>query len=406
MRILCTLAVENEGPTDVPRPKGVTDGKWDKVDQQQVTAALKNADATASTLKLALSGGKGALLGLTQEELETIAVEHGEKKYRGKQIYDALYKRGAREIDDFKQLPKSFRELLAQSGLYVGRSEVHHVAKAKDGTAKLLIKLSDNRIVETVGIPATKAQNPRLTVCVSSQGKGGFARNLKANEIVDQVLAVQEYFGQRVTHIVFMGMGEPLLNLPSVIAAHRCLNQEVGIGARNMTISTVGVPNAIMKLAKHKIQSTLAVSLHAPNQDLRIQLIPSAKVYPIEALLMDCQAYFNYTKRRVSFEYTLLAGVNDSRDDARELGQLLRKYGLAGHVNIIPYNPVDGAPYDRPTKRGVEEFKQELEKYKMEVTVRETRGLEAAAACGQLRNAFQKTPLEEGASAALSGAAS
>jgi 23S rRNA (adenine2503-C2)-methyltransferase len=225
---------------------------------------------------------------------------------------------------------------------------------------------------------------------------GGFARNLLPHEIVDQVLTVQEAFeGRRASNVVFMGMGEPLLNLPSVMTAHAFLNRELAIGARHITISTVGVPNAIQKLAAYDTQSTLAVSIHAPNQKLREQLVPSAHAYPLQALMHDCSEYFRLTGRRVSFEYTLLAGVNDGPEHAEELASLLRRHhGMKSHCNLIQWNPVDDSEYKRPSKQTVMRFAGILQKAGVAASVRQTRGLEAAAACGQLRNRHQKVPLE------------
>lgn len=232
-------------------------------------------------------------------------------------------------------------------------------------------------------------------------GKGGFARNLLPHEIVDQVMHVQEAFGRRVSNVVFMGMGEPLLNLPSVMAAHTSLNCDLAIGARHITISTVGVPNAIVRMAEYNTQSTLAVSIHAPNQSLRESIVPSAKVYPLDALLRDCAEYFRLTGRRVSFEYTLLAGINDGIEHAKELAALLRKYhgnrkggkGMKSHVNVIHWNPVDDSEFKRPGKQVVQRFVNTLRENGVIASVRQTRGLEAAAACGQLRNRHQKIPL-------------
>ena len=199
----------------------------------------------------------------------------------------------------------------------------------------------------------------RCTFCAT--GKGGFARNLAPHEIVDQVLALEEYFGQRVSNVVFMGMGEPLLNVPNVLKAHEALNKEIGIGARHITISTVGVRGSIEKLAHAQLQSVLAVSLHAPNQELRETIIPSAKVYPMEDLLQDCEQYFVATGRRVTFEYTLLGGINDQPEHAKELGRLLYARNLASHVNLIPYNPVDDSDYQRPSRATVYAFRDILE---------------------------------------------
>ena len=188
-------------------------------------------------------------------------------------------------------------------------------------------------------------------------------------------------------------MGEPLLNLRGVLAAHRALNEDVGISGRGITISTVGVPNAIRKLAEHGLASTLAVSLHAPSQEIRERIIPSAKAYPFEALLADCRAYFQMTGRRVTFEYTLLAGVNDSVECARQLATVLSRNKLNSHVNLIPYNPVDDSDYVRPSNNTVFNFARAVREGGCGASIRVTRGLEAAAACGQLRNAFVKNPL-------------
>lgn len=205
-----------------------------------------------------------------------------------------------------------------------------------------------------------------------------------------------DYTHTSITHTHTCSMGEPLLNLPSVIRAHQTLNQDFNIGARHITISTVGVPNSIRKLASYDLQSTLAVSIHAPTQEMREILVPSAKAYPLHALMRDCEDYFKATGRRVSYEYTLLAGVNDNPDHAHQLALLLQQYGsMKSHVNLIPWNPVDDSQFKRPTTRNVKDFVRVLEKHGVAVSVRHTRGLEAAAACGQLRNMHQKSPLQE-----------
>lgn len=346
------------------------------------------------------------LLGMSEQELQEVAVGLGQQSYRGKQLHHLIYKRKVKEIQDFSQLPLAFRNDLQEAGWKVGRSPIHQSVTAADGTIKLLIKLEDNRLIETVGIPVEDDKNTvRLTACVSSQvgcplrcsfcatGKGGFSRNLKRHEIVEQVLAVEELFKHRVTNVVFMGMGEPMLNLKSVLEAHQCLNKDVQIGQRMITISTVGVPNTIRKLASHKLQSTLAVSLHAPNQKLRETIVPSAKSYPLDAIMKDCRDYALETSRRVSFEYALLAGVNDKTEHAVELAELLHEWGRGYHVNLIPFNPIEGSDYKRPHKKAVMAFAAALESRKITVSTRQTRGLDASAACGQLRNKFQKSPL-------------
>lgn len=350
------------------------------------------------------------LLGMSEQDLQQLALDFGQQSYRGKQLHHLLYKRKVKEIQDFSHLPLAFRNELQDAGWRVGLSSVHKAVTAADGTVKLLVKLEDNRLVETVGIPVKDDKGSvRLTACVSSQvgcplrcsfcatGKGGFSRNLKRHEIVEQVLAIEEVFKHRVTNVVFMGMGEPMLNMKEVLEAHRCLNKDIQIGQRMITISTVGVPNTIKKLASYKLQSTLAISLHAPNQKLREKIVPSAKSYPLNAIMKDCRDYFHETSRRVSFEYTLLAGVNDAVEHAKELAELLHEWGPGYHVNLIPYNPIEGSEYKRPYKKSVLAFSTALESRKITVSVRQTRGLDASAACGQLRNEFQKTPLLSGA---------
>jgi 23S rRNA (adenine2503-C2)-methyltransferase len=215
-------------------------------------------------------------------------------------------------------------------------------------------------------------------------GKSGFTRNLKAYEIVDQILTVQEDFQKRVSNVVFMGMGEPLLNLKEVVKAVKSINQDIGIGQRSLTISTVGLPSKIRELEEYKLQVTFAVSLHASNQKLRKQLIPSANHYPLNRLLDECREYVQITGRRVTFEYVLLAGVNDLPENALELAQLLR--GFQTHVNLIPYNPISEADYQRPDQKRINQFADILKQKKIAVSIRYSRGLEADAACGQLRS--------------------
>lgn len=332
---------------------------------------------------------QSALLGKSLEELTEWVQEKGQPAYRGKQLHNWLYQKGARSLHDITVFPKQWREQVQDQT--IGRSAIAHRSIASDETRKYLLRLDDGEVIETVGIPTAK----RLTVCVSSQvgcpmncdfcatGKGGFTRNLNAHEIVDQVLTVAEDFQRRVSHVVFMGMGEPLLNLKAVVAAVKSLNRDVGIGQRNLTVSSVGIPQQIPRLAKEKLQITLAISLHAPNQTLREQLIPSGGGYPLSDLITDCREYVETTHRRVSFEYILLAGVNDTPDHAEELAQLLR--GFQTHVNLIPYNPISEVDYQRPDKKRIQAFQSALEDAKIAVSVRYSRGLDADAACGQLR---------------------
>lgn len=329
------------------------------------------------------------LLGATLAELTAWVQQQGQPAYRGRQLQEWIYQKGVRSLNEISVFPKTWRSSLAE--VPIGRSTVHYRSVAPDGTVKYLLRLADGQIIETVGIPTEK----RLTVCVSSQvgcpmacdfcatGKGGFSRNVGRHEIIDQVLTVQEDFQRRVSHIVFMGMGEPLLNTENVVGSIKSLNEDVGIGQRCMTLSTVGIRDRIRQLAQHDLQVTLAVSLHACNQALREQLIPSARRYPLEDLLAECREYVQLTGRRVTFEYVLLAGVNDLPEHAAELASLLR--GFQSHVNLIPYNPIREADYKRPSSQRIQAFVNVLKQQQIAVSVRYSRGLEADAACGQLR---------------------
>lgn len=329
------------------------------------------------------------LLGASLSELTDWVQQSGQPSYRGKQLHQWLYQKGARSLAEITVFPKSWRETAGD--VAIGRSQIHHRSISPDGTIKYLLRLADGSLIETVGMPTDR----RLTVCVSSQvgcpmacdfcatGKGGFQRNLAVHEIVDQVLTVQEDFDRRVSNIVFMGMGEPLLNVPNVLGALRCLNQDVGIGQRSMTVSTVGIPGQIRRLADLQLQSTLAVSLHASNQALREQLIPSARSYPLEDLFAECRDYVKLTGRRLSFEYLLLAELNDRPEHADELARHLR--GFQNHVNLIPYNPISEVDYQRPSPQRVQDFVRALKDRHIAVSVRYSKGLDVDAACGQLR---------------------
>ena len=341
------------------------------------------------------------LLGRSAAELERWAVSQGQKPFRGRQLHDWLYAKGARSLADITVLPKSWRESLKAEGVEVGRLKEVHRAVAADATTKLLLSTDDGETIETVGIPTDQ----RLTVCVSSQvgcpmacrfcatGKGGLQRSLRTHEIVDQVLSVRDLMDRRPSHIVFMGMGEPLLNSQAVLDAIRCLNDDLGIGQRRITVSTVGVPKTLPQLAEMALatlgraQFTLAVSLHAPNQALREELIPTAHAYPYEVLLDDCRHYLAVTGRRVSFEYILLGGLNDAPEHAAELAD--RVGGFQSHVNLIAYNPIEEEEFQRPTRARIETFQRVLERRGVAVSLRASRGLDQNAACGQLRRQRQ-----------------
>ena len=342
------------------------------------------------------------LLGFSLQELEEWAKEYNQPAFRGRQVHEWMYLKGVRHLDEITVLPKKLKEILKLKGVTVGRLHELERHVSIDQTTKLLLGTIDGQRIETVGIPTAQ----RLTVCVSSQvgcpmacrfcatGKGGLERSLKVNEIVDQVLSIGEAMRRRPSHVVFMGMGEPLLNTKEVLSAINCMNQDLGIGQRRITLSTVGVVDTLPKLSelaiKHlgRAQFTLAVSLHAPNQQLREQLIPTAKGYPIDNLLRDCRDYLDITGRRITFEYILLGGVNDSIEHAEQLADKVG--GFQSHVNLIPYNPIDNEPFKRPSLNSINAFKNILKRKGLAVSIRASRGLDKEAACGQLRRHYDQ----------------
>ncbi|MCS7264804.1 MAG: 23S rRNA (adenine(2503)-C(2))-methyltransferase RlmN [Armatimonadetes bacterium] len=330
---------------------------------------------------------KKILVGMTTQELESFAEQMGEPRYRGRQIAAWIYRKGVINFDAMTDLPKGMREKLSQIAI-INPLEVVDVKVSSDGTTKYLSKLIDGETVECVFIP----HGDWDTICVSTQvgcpigcrfcaSGESYARNLSAGEIVGQVLIAKR---RDNPNIVFMGMGEPMLNFDNLVKAIKLLNKEVGIGARRMTVSTVGVVQGIRRLAQLEIQVNLAVSLHAPNDELRRKLIP-AKLPPISEIMKACWDYFQATKRRITFEYVLLKGINDKIEHAIELSRLLK--GLPCHVNLIPYNPTV-EEFERPSENAIEKFRQTLAKQGIPVTVRHEHGIEIQGACGQLRRQY------------------
>jgi 23S rRNA (adenine2503-C2)-methyltransferase len=356
---------------------------------------------------LAPLSAQAPLLGRSLAELEAWAVAEGQPAFRGRQLHEWIYTRSARSLEAISVLPNAWRQRLLEEApeksgsALIGRLPLLHRSDAADGTVKLLLGTADGLSIETVGIPSGE----RLTVCVSSQvgcpmacrfcatGKGGLQRSLAVHEIVDQVLSIREAMERRPSHVVFMGMGEPLLNVEAVLAAIDCLCRDLGMAQRQITVSTVGVPSALPGLAERALerlgraQFTLAVSLHAPDQALREELIPTARAYPIEGLLEDCRRYVAITGRRLSFEYILLGGVNDTPRHAEALARRLR--GFQSHVNLIAYNPIEEEEFQRPVPERVEAFRRRLQERHIAVSVRASRGLDQDAACGQLRRRLE-----------------
>lgn len=342
----------------------------------------------------------GALLGLSTPELQALLGADGIPAYRGAQVAHWLYVRSARAYAQMTNLPKPVQDRLAATH-QIGRSEILSSSQSTDGTVKLLLRLSDGNTVETVGLPYTN----RTSCCVSTQvgcpmgcvfcatGLSGYVRNLTAGEIVDQVLSVQEYLRERdgspagnrtrIDHVTFMGMGEPLLNYAATMQAVQVLNGEMGIAMRHVTISTVGFVPGILKLARAGLQLTLAVSLHAPSDELRHRLVPGMTRYGVKHIVAACRTYVRQTGRRVTFEYCLLKGVNDSVDEAESLAALLR--GLNCHVNLIAFNPVDDPRLSGPSRDALRRFREALSSHGIQVTQRMQRGADVDAACGQLR---------------------
>jgi 23S rRNA (adenine2503-C2)-methyltransferase len=324
-------------------------------------------------------------------EMEALAKSVGASAFRGRQTARWVYRRCVHGFEQMTDLPKDLRQTLADNAVLY-RAKILQECKSPDGTTKFLLEFEDHQTVEAVLLPYEK----RVSVCVSTQvgcaagctfcatAIGGLIRDLGAGEIVDEVLTCQEQTSRRVSHVVYMGMGEPLLNYDNVVKSIRLLNDEVGIGMRHITVSTVGITPRIERLADEGLQITLAISLHAPNDELRRRLIPISEHYPLDGLIRACQAYTDQTSRRVTFEYLLIRDLNDSLEHARELAYLVRRSNLA-NVNLIPYNAVEGLGMSRPPQARVKAFRETLEKEGIAVTQRMERGHTISAACGQLK---------------------
>lgn len=336
-------------------------------------------------------------VGMTIKELEAVAQENGERAYRGKQIAAWIYQRGATDIDMMSDLPKAFRTALAEN-YTVGLPEVAHRDSAPDETVKYLLRQADGQTIESVYLPYPD----RVSVCLSSQigcaagcrfcatAQGGLMRSLTAGEILGQFLRMQADGARRISHVVYMGMGEPLWNYDATVKSLRLLGNEVGLSFRNLTVSTVGVVPGIRALAKEELPITLALSLHAPDDETREALIPTARKWKLDEILDACAEYVRNTHRNLTFEYLMIGGVNDSPEQARALAALLKSRKLPGNVNLIPFNYVETPQgFRRPERESVQQFREELEKAGRVATIRMTRGHAISAACGQLRRTVE-----------------
>jgi 23S rRNA (adenine2503-C2)-methyltransferase len=319
----------------------------------------------------------------------------GEPAYRARQIMRWLYERDEPDPAAWTDLPSALREKLDREARVTLLVEADRRVSGRDGTAKFLWRLEDSEAVESVAIP----EGERLTVCFSTQvgcalrctfcatGLGGFRRDLSAGEIVDQVLRMRAWAGRRVTNAVAMGQGEPFRNYEATLAALRILNSPEGlaIGARHLTVSTCGLISGVERFAREPEQFGLAVSLHSARQDVRDRLMPGVRRWHLPELRKACADYSRDTGRRVTFEYALILGTNDSEEDLEALIGFCR--GLLCHVNLIPANPVAGSAAGRATKAQVHHFRGELMAVGVETSVRAERGADIDAACGQLRGA-------------------
>lgn len=335
---------------------------------------------------------------LTFEELSAFIAHLGKERFRATQIMKWVFSRRAKSFDEMTNLAKEFRDALKKEA-FISSLQAIKVEVSKDGTKKYLFQLSDENSIESVLIP----DEDRLTLCISSQvgcpldcgfcvtGSGGFIRNLTTSEIVNQICAVQDELPEdtKITNIVLMGMGEPLLNYDNVLKALKIMTYGDGLNfsTRKITVSTSGIIPEMMKLGM-AIQVNIAVSLNATTDEVRSRLMPVNKKYPLNRLLSACREYPLAPRRRITFEYILIKGVNDSLDDAKRLAGLLR--GIPCKINLIPYNEHEGSELKRPDDTAIRAFQEILLNAGYTAPVRSSKGLDISAACGQLRGKLLK----------------
>jgi 23S rRNA (adenine2503-C2)-methyltransferase len=348
---------------------------------------------------------------LPLKELQETLGGLDEPTYRGGQVTDWLYKKRVESFEDMTDLPRELREHLAELFTFE-KLEVVRVLGSCDTTRKFLFRLGDGNLIESVLIPASPAlygeKSDRRTICISTQvgcaygckfcasGLEGFSRNLRANEIVDQILAVERESGEKIDNLVFMGMGEPLANFENVMRAIQIINAPwgLGIGARHITVSTSGLAPQIRILADEPLQIRLGVSLHGATDIVRDQIMPINRRYNINTLLSACDYYVAHKKQQLTFEYILIAGVNDSDEQATLLSQHARR--LCAKVNLIPYNTVEGLAWSRPSRHQQEKFLSILHARGVAATLRREKGHDINAACGQLRLQTEREALAQG----------
>ena len=340
---------------------------------------------------------KRCITSFTIEQLTALMKELGQPGFRAKQIFHWVHQKQAAEFSQMTDQPKALIARLEQD-FYIAQHKVRRCQRSKDGTVKYLFELADGNCIETV----LMRYNYGNTVCVSTQvgcrmgcrfcasTQGGRVRNLEAGEIAAEIYGVMRDTGERVSHVVLMSIGEPLDNFDNVMDFLEIVScaDGINIGMRNFSLSTCGLVPMIDKLAEKKLQLTLSVSLHAPENTMRSSMMPVNNAYPVEQLIAACRRYQQTTGRRISFEYSMVRGVNDSDQTAAMLAKLIR--GMGAHVNLIPINPVDGSPYSASDDANVRRFQQRLMDLGVNATVRRRLGQDISAACGQLRREDSK----------------
>lgn len=335
---------------------------------------------------------------MTLEELQDRTLELGEKAFRAKQLYQWMHEKLVTDYDKMQNLSKAFREKLQEEEPLVTLKIVQFQESAIDGTRKYLFQLPDGNVVESVWMKYHHGNS----VCISSQvgcrmgcrfcasTLDGLERNLLPSEMLEQIYSIIRHTGERVSNIVVMGTGEPMDNYDNLVRFLHLISGEKGqnISQRNITVSTCGIVPKIRQLAEEKLQITLALSLHATTDEKRKQLMPIANKYSLKEILEACRYYFEKTGRRITFEYSLVSGVNDTIEDAKELGNLIK--GINCHVNLIPVNPIKERDYRQSGKEQIAKFRTQIEKNGISATVRREMGRDIDGACGQLRRRHMK----------------
>lgn len=342
---------------------------------------------------------------LNFDELNKLLLDMDEKPFRAKQIYEWLHVKLVHSFDEMSNISVGLRQKLAEKCSITALEPVEILTSAVDGTKKYLFQLEDGNVIESV----LMRYHHGNSVCISTQvgcrmgckfcasTLDGLERNLRPSEMLDEIYTIQKDIGERISNIVLMGSGEPLDNYDNVMKFLELISDKNGlnISQRNITLSTCGIVPKIYELADRQVQFTLAISLHAFDDETRKELMPVAKAYSIEEILKACRYFFEKTGRRLTFEYSLVAGVNDTENGAVKLGELLK--GMNCHVNLIPVNPIKERDFKQSDKIAIEKFKNKLEKYGINVTIRREMGRDINGACGQLRKSYKdKTIKKEG----------